>query len=182
MDDYKDRFLTRAGLSGDASLWELVEGVRAIPYGRPSVRTPSGVVDEWTGTCSTKHALLASLLESRPAFELQLVHRVYRVTPSLARERFGASGAATVPDEGLVDVHTYATVLIEGRRVAIDVTFPSPVVWDGRSDMELACGPGTDVPASDDPWEQKAALIAEHCDPSVREPFIAALTSSERPA
>jgi hypothetical protein len=176
-DDLKDRFLTRAGLSGEASLWELVEAVRAIPYGRPSVRTPEGVVDEWTGTCSTKHALLALLLEARPAFDLQLVHRVYRVTPALARERFGASAAAAVPDEGLVDVHTYATVLIEGRRVAIDVTFPAAAVWDGRSDMDLACRPGEDIPASDDPWEQKASLVAEHCDPSVREPFIAALSA-----
>jgi hypothetical protein len=176
-DDLRNRFLSRAGLSGEASLWDLVEAVRAIPYGRPSVRTPAGVVDEWTGTCSTKHALLADLLESRPAFDLQLVHRVYRVTPALARERFGASVAATVPDDGLVDVHTYASVLIAGERVAIDVTFPSATVWDGRSDMELACGPGEDVPASDDPWAQKDALVAEHCDPSVREPFIDALSA-----
>ncbi len=176
-DDLKNRFLSRAGLSGEASLWDLVEAVRAIPFGRPSQLSPSGVVHEWTGTCSTKHALLASLLESRPAFDLQLVHRVYRVTPALAREKFGASAAAAVPDEGLVDVHTYATVLIDGRRVAIDVTFPSATVWDGRSDMELACGPGDDIPASDDPWEQKAVLVEEQCDPSVREPFIAALSA-----
>jgi hypothetical protein len=99
------------------------------------------------------------------------------VTPALARERFGEAAARVVPDEGLVDVHTYATVLIEGGRVKIDVTFPSTVIWDGRSDMPLACGEGSDVPASGDPWEQKAALVAEHCDPSVREPFIAALSA-----
>ena len=176
-DDVKNRFLARAGLSSEASLWDLVEAVRAIPYGRPSSRTAAGVVDEWVGTCSTKHALLASLLESRPAFDLQLVHRVYRVTPALARERFGASAAAAVPDAGLVDVHTYATVLIAGRRVAVDVTFPSATVWDGHFDMDLACGPGEDVPASGDPWEQKAALVDDHCDAAVREPFIAALSA-----
>jgi hypothetical protein len=175
-DGLKSRFLARAGLSGEPSLWDLVEAVRAVPFGRPADLSPAGVIEEWKGTCSTKHALLAELLESRPAFDLQLVHRVYRVTPNLARERFGASAAATVPDEGLMDVHTYATVLIDGRRVAIDVTFPSPTVWDGRSDMELACGPGDDVAASDDPWTQKAELVREHCDPDVREPFIAALS------
>ena len=103
-------------------------------------------MDEWTGTCSTKHALLADLLESRPAFDLQLVHRVYHVTPAFARERFGASVAATVPDDGLVDVHTYATVQIAGKRVAIDVTFPSATVWDGRSDMELGVRAGRGRP------------------------------------
>ena len=176
-DELKQRFLTRAGLSGEPSLWDLVESVRAIPYGRPSVRTPEGVVDEWTGTCSTKHALLAALLEARPGFDLQLVHRVYRVTPEVARERFGEAAAAAVPREGLTDVHTYATVLVDGKRVAIDVTFPSATVWDGRSDMQLACGPGDDIPASDDPWAQKAELVARYCDPDVREPFIAALSA-----
>ncbi len=175
-EDLKNRFLARAGLYGELSLWDLVDAVRAIPYGRPSVRTPLGVVDEWTGTCSTKHALLAALLENRPAFDLQVVHRVYRVTQTWARERFGPSAASAVPDDGLVDVHTYATVLVDRRRVAIDVTFPSAAAWDGRSDMELGCGPGEDIPAPDDPWAQKAALVAEHCDPDVREPFIAALS------
>ena len=176
-EDLKRRFLARAGLSGEPSLWELVEAVRAIPYGRPSARSPDGVVEEWVGTCSTKHALLAELLSERPEFDLRLVHRVYHVTPSFAWERFGEAAARVVPEEGLVDVHTYATVLIEGRRVRIDVTFPSPVIWGGRSDMSLACGEGDDVPASKDPWGQKASLVSENCDPAVREPFIAALSS-----
>jgi hypothetical protein len=41
--------------------------------------------------------------------------------------------------------------------------------------MPLWCGDGVDVPATGDPWAQKAELVAEHCDPGVREPFIAAL-------
>lgn len=176
-DDLKNRFIARAGLSGEPSLWDLVESVRAIPYGRPSVRTPDGVVDEWKGTCSTKHALLAELMKARPEFDLELVHRVYRVTPDEARMRFGDDAADVVPPEGLVDVHTYATVLVQGRRVRVDVTFPGPL-WDGRSDMELACGDGTDHAAGDDPWALKDALVAQHCDPAVREPFIAALSVS----
>lgn len=175
MDDLTDRFCARAGLSGEPSLWDVVESVRAIPYGRPAVRTPEGVVDGWKGTCSTKHALLALLLEARPAFDFQLVHRVYRVTPELARERFGETAAEVVPRDGLMDVHTYGTVMIDGERVAIDVTFPSATLWDGRSDMELACGPGDDIPVTDDPWVQKAELVERYCDPDVREPFIAAL-------
>ena len=176
-DDLKDRFLVRSGLSGEPSLWDIVETIRAIPYGRPSQRSPEGVVQEWVGTCSTKHALLAELLSTRPEFDLQLVHRVYRVTPDEARERFGDAAAAVVPPEGLVDVHTYATVAVEGRRVRIDVTFPGPL-WDGRSDMELACGEGDDYPAGDEPWALKDELVATHCDPDVRERFIAALAAA----
>ena len=56
------RFVTRAGLPGDASLRQVVNAVQAVPYGRPRVRTAEGVIGEWKGTCSTKHALLARLL------------------------------------------------------------------------------------------------------------------------
>lgn len=159
-----------------ADLREIVERVRAIPYGRNDDRSPAGVVREGRGTCSTKHALLAELLCDRPELDLRLVHRVYHVGRQEARERFGERAAAAVPPEGLVDVHTYATVLVDGCRTVIDVTFPSDVTWDGRSDMPLACGEGTDVPATTDLWAQKAGLVAEHCDPAVREPFIAALS------
>jgi len=174
-DNLRDRFIKRAGLPDQPSLWEFVEAVREIPYGRPSVRTPAGVVEDWRGTCSTKHALLVALLEGRPEFDVRLVHRVYRLDRKNARERFGDEVAAVVPEEGLVDVHTYATAMVSGERVRIDVTFPGPL-WDGRSDMPLACGEGEDHPVGDrDPWELKAELVAQHCDPAVREPFIAAL-------
>lgn len=179
MADVRARFLTRSGLPDRPSLWELVEGVREIPYGRPAERTPEGVVQEWRGTCSTKHALLAELLADRPEFELRFVHRVYRIDRDEATERFGEGAAERVPDTGLVDVHTYATLLIEGDRVSIDVTFPGPL-WDGRSDMEIAAGKGKDYPVSEgeDPWVMKQRLVEEHCDPDVREPFIAALSAA----
>ncbi|MGH2758910.1 MAG: hypothetical protein ACRDKJ_05025 [Actinomycetota bacterium] len=74
-----------------------------------------------------------------------------------------------------MDVHTYATLVVDGRRWTVDVTFPSPEPWEGLSDMPLACADGVDVEAIDDPWTQKAALVAEHCDEAVREPFIASL-------
>ena len=41
--------------------------------------------------------------------------------------------------------------------------------------MPLACGEGVDHPAGADPDAEKRRLEAEHCDPAVREPFIAAL-------
>jgi adenylate cyclase class IV len=44
------------------SLFDLVERVRAIPYGRPSDRTIEGMLREQRGTCSTKHLYLAQEL------------------------------------------------------------------------------------------------------------------------
>ncbi|MGH3392422.1 MAG: hypothetical protein ACRDOO_26430 [Actinomadura sp.] len=174
------RFLERAGLSADAGLEEVVAAVQAIPYGRPRDRTAAGVLADWVGTCSTKHALLSELIGERwPVLNPRLVHRVYRVERPMARERFGEVPAATVPDGGLIDVHRYLIITHGRRDVVIDVTFPSDQPWDGRSDMPLACGPGRDHPAGADPAADKAALEAVNCDPRVREPFIAAL-SQER--
>lgn len=171
-----ERFARRAGLAADASLAEVVAAVQAIPYGRPRERTPAGVLADWVGTCSTKHALLAELVGERwPEASPRLVHRVYRADRASVRSRFGAGPAAAVPEGGLTDVHRYLVLRRAGRDVIIDATFPAGPRWDGESDMPLACGPGRDYPAGDDPAASKAALEAAYCDPRVREPFIAAL-------
>ncbi|WP_149261358.1 arylamine N-acetyltransferase [Actinomadura sp. K4S16] len=170
-------FLQRAGLPADARLEDVVRAVQRIRYGRPRDRSPEGVLSEWTGTCSTKHALLATLVRERwPEHDPRLVHRVYRVDRELARRRYGSVPAAAVPEEGLTDVHRYLLLRRDGRDVVIDVTFPGDAPWDGRTDMPMACGPGQDHPAGPDPDAEKAVLEAAHCDPAVREPFIAALS------
>jgi hypothetical protein len=170
------RFLERTGLPADIGLEQVVAAVQAIPYGRSRDRTAAGVLADWAGTCSTKHALLAELIGERwPDLNPRLVHRVYCAGRAMVRERFGKVPAATVPDSGLIDVHRYLIITCGGRDVVIDVTFPSDSPWDGRSDMPLACGPGQDYPAGFDPASDKAALEAANCDPRVREPFIAAL-------
>ena len=121
--------------------------------------------------------LLLELIADRPALEPLIVHRVYRIDRKGAERMFGPSVATAVPPRGLMDVHTYMTVLIDGRRVRLDVTFPgSP--WDGKSDMELACGEGKDHDGGEDPWETKDALVERYCDPAAREPFITALSQA----
>lgn len=87
---------------------------------------------------------------------------------------FGPKVAAVVPREGLTDVHTYVIATLNGRDVVLDVTFPGPP-WGGGHDMHIAASEGQDVPAGDDLMATKAALVAKHCDPTLREPFIAAL-------
>ncbi len=170
------RFATRAGLPGEASLCQVVNAVQAIPYGRPEARTPEGVIVEWTGTCSTKHALLAQLLRERwPELQPRLIHRVYRVSRSSVLQRHGSGAAEAVPEGGLTDVHRYLVIILAGQDVTIDITFPGDQAWDGHRSMSLACGAGHDFPAGDDPDAEKAALEASYCDPQVREPFIASL-------
>jgi hypothetical protein len=75
-------------------------------------------------------------------------------------------------------VHRYLTIELGDRRVTIDATLAGPP-WDGRSSMPLACGPGEDEVCEGDPDERKRALERQHCDPAVREPFIAALTAAD---
>jgi hypothetical protein len=165
--------------SPDVSLVELVEAVRALPYGRPSERTVEGMLRERRGTCSTKHLFLARALAERfPETEPLIVHRVYRLDRATAKERYGEKVAQTVPeDSGLVDVHRYLTIPVDRQRIAIDATFPGPR-WDGQSALPLACGPGDDHPAGENPDADKQLLEREHCDPTIREPFIAALAAS----
>jgi hypothetical protein len=161
----------------DASLREIVEAVHALPYGRPSDRSVAGMLREGRGTCSAKHLYLRDLLAERfPESEPRIVHRVYRIDRAAARARFGPGAAGVVPAAGLVDVHRYLTAVVDGRRIPIDATFPGDP-WDGRSPMPLACGDGEDHPAGADPDADKRRLEAAHCDPAVREPFIAALTA-----
>jgi hypothetical protein len=152
--------------------------VRALPYGRPSDRTVAGMLREGRGTCSTKHLFLAEELAERfPETEPQIVHRVYKLDRGRATDLFGPAVAEAVPVEGLVDVHRYLRVTLDGQRVTIDATFPGPA-WDGRSSLPLACGPGDDYEAGSEPDAEKRSLEQRHCDRSVREQFIAALTSA----
>lgn len=164
------------------SLIELVEAMRDLPYGRPSDRTVKGMLHERRGTCSTKHLFLARTLTERfPETEPLIVHLVYRLDRATAKERYGERVAQAVPeDSGLIDVHRYLTIRVGGQRIVIDATFPGPR-WDGYSALPLACGPGDDHPAGEDPDADKQLLEREHCDPAIREPFIAALTAASSP-
>jgi hypothetical protein len=158
-------------------LRDVVNAIKAIPYGRPTQPTAARCVAEWRGTCSTKHLLLELVLCERwPETLPRLVHRVYRLTGADALARYGRNVAAAVPEDGLLDVHRYALILLQGRDVVLDVTFPAADDWDGKSSMPLACGDGDDYPAGADSDQEKRNLEHRFCDPRVRETFIAALT------
>jgi hypothetical protein len=174
-----DAFASRAALSARPTLPEVVNAVKAIPYGRPRQPGPWGVVEEWKGTCSSKHTLLSALLRiAWPELRCTTVHRVYLLDTDTARRQFGEKAARAVPEEGLWDVHRYLVLSLDGSDVVVDSTDPNAPDWDGASDMPLACPDGQDVPAGPDPDAEKARLQEVHCDPAVREPFIRALTDA----
>lgn len=180
---WSERFLQAAGLPAHADFTAVVNAAAAMPYGRPPCRTPEGALEAWKGTCSTKHTLLALVCWER--FEdrqLEIWHRTYRLSPELAEILFGPGVAEKVPPQGVVDVHTYATALVDGERMPIDVTFPLDAPWGGHSPMQLRCGPGTDHAGGPNPLATKAILVMEHCDPVVREPFIEALSRTRDPS
>jgi hypothetical protein len=173
--------LIDALIASDSSLLGLVEAVRALPYGRSSDRSVEGMLRERRGTCSTKHLFLARTLAERfPETEPLIVHRVYQLDRDRATKLFGAAIAGVVPEDGLTDVHRYLTIVSGDQRITLDATFPGPA-WDGHSSLPLACGDGSDYPAGEDPDAEKRVLERQHCNPAVREPFIAALASVERP-
>jgi acyl dehydratase len=176
-------FRVRAGLDEQCSWIDIVNAVAAIPYGRPAGKDPTDVVASWRGTCSTKHSLLCALLaEGWPELTAHTWHRVYRVDRRLAREMFGARAAAAVPESGLVDVHTYLTVTVGVEPVRVDVTFALRERWTGDGQMQLRCGEGFDVRGGRFPNRRKRELVSLHCDPTVREPFIAALSEPLDPS
>jgi hypothetical protein len=163
------------------ALVDLVEAVRRLPYGRPSDRTVEAMLREGRGTCSTKHLFLAHALSERfPETNPRIIHRVYTLDPETASRLFGDAVATAIPPNGLTDVHRYLTLQLDRDRITVDATFPGPR-WDGRASLPLACGPGHDYPSREDPDAEKRELEAAHCDPSVREPFIAALSTNGGP-
>jgi hypothetical protein len=165
----------------ESSPVELVEAVRAIPYGLPTERTVESMLLEARGTSASKHLLLAQVLANRhPETQPALVHRVYRLDRARALALFGAAIAETVPDAGLADVHRYLTIMVDGHRISIDATVPGPS-WDERTQLEPVCGPGDDFPAGAHPDEEMRALESEHCDAAVRAAFLAALAAANAP-
>ncbi|HZA20802.1 MAG TPA: hypothetical protein VE889_08140 [Actinomycetota bacterium] len=164
-------FLRRSGVGETAAFREVLEAVRRIPYGRPADRTVEGVIREWRGTCSTKHDLLAVFADERWPLDIRIMHRVYNLTPAIARRLFGEEAATVVPADGVMDVHTYMTAIVDGRRVVIDVTVPG-APRDGHSDMGLACGNGTDIDGGTDPRRTKERLVRQYCDALARDRVI----------
>jgi hypothetical protein len=173
-----ERIASRAGIPEPAALIDIVNAIKAMPYGRTKPRTADACVSQWRGTCSTKHAvLLAALRERWPETDPRLMHRVYTLNHADAAARYGPDVAATIPDGGFIDVHCYLVITCQGRATILDATLPDGATWDGTTSMQMACGDGDDYAAGENPGADKRALEEQWCDETLREPFIAAVAA-----
>ena len=158
--------------------------VRDMPYRRASSRRPEAIVEEWTGTCSGKHYLLADIFREM-GMNLRVMMCTHRFTAD-STGHFPAELRALVAGEGSVpDVHTFLWVDTDRGWTLVDATWPSSAAPLGMAvnpkfrpgeNMTLACSPidTYEVPAGQDPQEFKELLIREFCaDGSIaRERFI----------
>lgn len=154
------------GLTNREARIRVFERVRDLPYVYPSSRDPREVLRQGYGSCSGKHYLLAELYRC-----LGL-----RVRHMICTHRFNESPIG-FPDplqdvlrkNEVVDVHDYLQMLIDGRWIDIDATWPRelrdfgfPVneEWDGVSPMFLSVVPDETVVVEGDPEKQKEELLA----------------------
>ena len=157
--------------------------VRDMPYRRASSRKPEAIIEEWTGTCSGKHYLLADIFR-----EMGMDLRVMMCTHRFTQENtchFPNELRELVSHGPVADVHTFLWVDTERGWTLVDATWPTsagplgmPVNRDfcPGENMTLACDPleTYEVPSGQDPQEFKEQLIREFCGvgSSARDEFI----------
>lgn len=157
--------------------------VRDMPYRRASSRRPEAIVEEWQGTCSGKHYLLADVFREL-GMDLRVMMCTHRFTADNT-SHFPADLRALVAESPVPDVHTFLWVSSGRGWTLLDATWPSsagplgmPVNAEFRpgENMTLACDPidTYEVPDGRDPQEFKEQLIREFCGDSsrVRDDFI----------
>ena len=160
--------------------------VRDMPYRRASSRWPEAIVEEWQGTCSGKHYLLADIFREM-GMESRVIMCTHRFTPENTGH-FPAELRELVADDAVPDVHTYLRVKTAGGWMIVDATWPTSAGPLGMKvngefhpgiDMAVACDPieTLPVPEGKDPQEFKEQLIREFCgeSSSVRDQFIEGL-------
>ena len=145
--------------------------VRDMPYERASDTRPETLIDEWRGTCSGKHLLLAKVFG-------ELGHDSMFMT---ALHEFTTVNSPWLPPHLLVevqrapvaDVHNFLMVEAERGWFAVDATWPLAAralglpaneAWTPGHNMSVAADIDEiyDVPEDTDPLAFKALLLADH--------------------
>ena len=146
--------------------------VRDMPYRRASSRRPESIIEEWRGTCSGKHYLLAEIFR-----ELGMESVVMMCTHQFTRhstQHFPAELREMLATGPIPDVHTYLRVNTEQGWMVVDATWPSNAAslgmtvnhdFDPGIDMAVACDPidTFPVPEEQDPQQFKELLIERFC-------------------
>ena len=157
--------------------------VRDMPYRRASSRRPQAIVEEWRGTCSGKHYLLADIFREL-GLESRVIMCTHRFTPENTLH-FPPELQKLVEAGPVPDVHTYLRVNTAQGWTVVDATWPSSAGPLGMAvngefkpgrDMTLACDPIETLPVPEgmDPQEFKEQVIRGFCGAGsgVRDEFI----------
>lgn len=159
--------------------------VRDMPYRRTSRPSPETVIEEWRGTCSSKHLLLQALLEELGRDTILMV-ATHAFTPENS-PWLPPHLLAEVEREPVRDVHNFLRVEGEPGWFSVDATWPLAAAalglpanerWIEGRNMTIAADIEEvyDVPEGEDPAVVKERLVSRHAGP----PGSASRTSRER--
>lgn len=152
--------LAKAGQEPDIA--EIFHGVRRLPYHSSGDRSLMGILKSKRGSCSSKHILLAALLNSVGVrAQVELVQGDF-ATPLRAARGIPVSFVEAARS-GVRDIHNVVRAWLNGRPTVLDATWHDDVkphrfrvndAWEGEGDTEIAVdvesflGPAADVAAA----------------------------------
>ncbi len=142
--------------------------VRNLPYQSTGDRSLEGILQKRAGSCSSKHILLAALLN-----EIGIKSRVELVLGDFATPFRRARNIPTVfsdaARDGVRDIHNVLSVDINGETVILDATWHDAMspfamrvnnAWSGTGNTEIAVDVEKMLGPSVEPAEDKARIIA----------------------
>jgi transglutaminase-like putative cysteine protease len=158
--------LALAGGQADAVL--VFHGVRQLPYYSSGDRSLEGILTNRRGSCSSKHILLAALLNKIgvPA-DVELVRGDF-ATPLRFARNIPQSFVEAARD-GIRDIHNVVRARINGRPILLDATWHDAVkpygfrvndAWVGKGNTQVAVDVEEYLGATADPAGNKARIIA----------------------
>lgn len=194
LHDFRSASVARGLLEGDTRIdaARAFALVRDMPYERASDARPETLIEEWRGTCSGKHLLLAQLL-GELGLDSMFMTALHKFTPSnaawLPPHLLAEVEAAPVPD-----VHNFLMVESPAGWFAVDATWPlgtralglpANEGWVPGRNMTVAADIDEvyDLPDDADPLEFKQRVLADHAgalgtpERDRRERFIEALST-----
>lgn len=162
------------GLIEDGTIIDAAQAfalVRDMPYERASEPRPETVIEDWRGTCSSKHLLLGALLRElgRDNVVMTVLHEFTpRNSPWLPPTLL-----AEVQSEPVPDVHNFLMVEDEAGWFAVDATWPVAAKalgltvneeWRPGRNMEIAADVDEvyDTPEDEHPLDFKARVLDHH--------------------
>lgn len=162
-------FLAQIARQGQkANAVSVFHAVRRLPYLSTGDRSIEGILARRAGSCSSKHILLAALLD-----KIGMRANVELVLGDFAKPLREAnklpSAFIFAANEGIRDVHNIVRAEVDGHSVVLDATWHDQVkpfgfrvndTWAGTGDTKIAVDVERMLGPSDDPATDKARIIA----------------------